>query len=70
MLIFKALHILSMFSVVAIEIGAEFLYVFTISRRDVPALASVHRIAGAGASRPDQHRLVHLAGSCSACSRR
>ena len=46
MLIFKALHILSMFSVVAIEIGAEFLYVFTISRRDVPALASVHRIVG------------------------
>ena len=46
MLIFKALHILSMFSVVAIEIGAEFLYVFAISRRDVPALATVHRITG------------------------
>lgn len=44
MLIFKALHILSMFSVVTMEIGAEFLYAFAISRRDVRALATVHRI--------------------------
>jgi hypothetical protein len=44
MLIFKALHILSMFSVVAMEIGAEFLYAFAIARRDVRALATVHRI--------------------------
>jgi Predicted integral membrane protein (DUF2269) len=44
MLIFKALHILSMFSVVAMEIGGEFLYAFAISRRDVRALATVHRI--------------------------
>jgi hypothetical protein len=44
MVIFKALHILSMFSVVAMEIGAEFLYAFAISRRDVRALATVHRI--------------------------
>ena len=44
MLIFKALHILSMFSVVAMEIGAEFLFVFAIARRDVRALATVHRI--------------------------
>jgi len=42
--IFKALHILAMFSVVTIEIGAEFLYAFTISRRDVRGLATVHRI--------------------------
>jgi len=42
--IFKALHILSMFAVVTMEIGAEFLYAFTISRRDVRALATVHRI--------------------------
>ena len=44
MLIFKALHILSMFSVVTMEIGAEFLYAFAVSRRDVRALATVHRI--------------------------
>jgi len=41
--IFKALHILSMFSVVTMEIGAEFLYAFAVSRRDVRALATVHR---------------------------
>lgn len=44
MLIFKALHILSMFAMVTIEIGAEFLYAFAISRRDVRALASIHRL--------------------------
>ena len=44
MLIFKALHILSMFSVVAMEIGAEFLFAFAIARRDVGGLATVHRI--------------------------
>jgi predicted integral membrane protein DUF2269 len=44
MLIFKALHILSMFSVVTMEIGAEFLYAFAISRRDVRALATIHRM--------------------------
>jgi hypothetical protein len=44
MLIFKALHILSMFSVVAMEIGAEFLFAFAIARRDVRGLATVHRI--------------------------
>jgi uncharacterized membrane protein len=44
MLIFKALHILSMFSVVAMELGAEFLFAFAIARRDVRALATVHRI--------------------------
>ena len=42
--IFKALHILSMFAMVATEIGAEFLFAFTISRRDVRGLATVHRI--------------------------
>jgi uncharacterized membrane protein len=44
MLIFKALHILSMFSVVSMEIGAEFLFAFAIARRDVRGLATVHRI--------------------------
>jgi hypothetical protein len=41
--IFKALHILSMFAMVTIEIGAEFLYAFAISRRDARALATIHR---------------------------
>ena len=44
MLTFKALHILSMFSVVTMEIAAEFLFVYTISRRDIRGLATVHRI--------------------------
>jgi uncharacterized membrane-anchored protein YitT (DUF2179 family) len=44
MLIFKVLHILSMFTMVTIEIGAEFLYAFAISRRDVRGLATIHRI--------------------------
>ena len=44
MLIFKALHILSMFAVVAMEIGGEFLFAFAISRRDVRGLATIHRI--------------------------
>ena len=44
MLIFKALHILLMFVMVTVEIGAEFLYAYAISRRDVRALATVHRI--------------------------
>jgi hypothetical protein len=42
--IFKTLHILSMFAMVTIEIGSEFLYAFAISRRDVRALATVHRL--------------------------
>jgi hypothetical protein len=33
-----------MFSVVAMEIGAEFLFAFAIARRDVRGLATVHRI--------------------------
>jgi uncharacterized membrane protein len=44
--IFKTLHILSMIAMVTIEIGSEFLYAFAISRRDVRALATVHRLLG------------------------
>jgi hypothetical protein len=33
-----------MFAMVTVEIAAEFLYAFTISRHDVPGLANVHRI--------------------------
>jgi uncharacterized membrane protein len=45
MLTFKLLHILSMVAMVTTQIGGEFLYAFAISRRDVPALAAVHRLA-------------------------
>ena len=44
MVIFKALHILSMVAMVTMEVGAEFLYAYTISRRDVRALATVHTV--------------------------
>jgi hypothetical protein len=42
---FKLLHILSMFAMVTIEIGAEFLYAYALSRGDVRTLATVHRIS-------------------------
>jgi uncharacterized membrane protein len=41
--VFKLLHILSMFAMVATQIGGEFIYVTAIGRRDVGALAAVHR---------------------------
>ena len=44
MLIFKALHILSMFTMVTIFLGGEFFYTFALWRRDVHALAWVHRV--------------------------
>ena len=44
MLTLKALHILSMMAMVTIEIGAEALYTFAISRRDVRGLATIHRM--------------------------
>lgn len=44
MLIFKVLHILSMFAMVTTQIGAELVYASAVSRRDVRALAAVHRV--------------------------
>jgi hypothetical protein len=44
MLIFKLLHILSMFAMVTIEIGSESIYAFAIARRDVRGLATIHRL--------------------------
>jgi len=44
MLIFKALHILSMITMITIFSGGEFSYAFAIWRRDVRALASLHRM--------------------------
>jgi hypothetical protein len=43
-LIFKALHILSMFTMVTIFIGGEVLVAFAIWRRDVSALATLERL--------------------------
>ncbi len=42
MLTFKALHIMSIFAMVTIEIGVAFLYSFAIARRDASGLASSH----------------------------
>jgi uncharacterized membrane protein len=51
MLIFKVLHILSMFTMVTVFLGGEFFYAFAVRRRDVRALATIHRLerqSGAG----------------------
>jgi hypothetical protein len=44
MLIFKALHILSMFAMVAVFVGGELFYALAMRSRDVHALAWLHRI--------------------------
>ena len=44
MLIFKALHILSMVIMITIFSGGEFSYAFAIWRRDVRGLATLHRM--------------------------
>jgi len=44
MLIFKALHILSMVIMITINNGGEFSYAFAIWRRDVRGLATLHRM--------------------------
>ena len=46
MLIFKALHILSMFAAVTFLIGEALLYARAISRGDVADLATVRRLVG------------------------
>ncbi len=48
MLIFKTLHILSMFTAVTAFLGGEFFFAFAIWRRDVRALAASHRAAVQG----------------------
>jgi hypothetical protein len=51
MLIFKVLHILSMFTMVTVFLGGEMVYAFAVRRRDVRALAAVQRFerhSGAG----------------------
>jgi hypothetical protein len=46
MLIFKVLHILSMFAAVTFLVGEALLYARAISRGDVPGLAGVRRLVG------------------------
>lgn len=46
MLVFKALHILSMFAAVTFLIGEALAYAAAISRGDVAALASIRRLLG------------------------
>jgi uncharacterized membrane protein len=51
MLIFKVLHILSMFTIVTVFLGGEMVYAYAVRRRDVRALAAVQRFerhSGAG----------------------
>jgi len=48
MLIFKTLHILSMFTMVTAFAGSNFFYAFAISQRDVRALAWVQRAVRRG----------------------
>ncbi len=46
MLILKVMHILSMFSAVTIVIGQMLLLALAIRRRDIAALAAIHRLTG------------------------
>jgi hypothetical protein len=46
MLIFKALHVLTMFAMVSVFLGAQFFYTAAVLRRDVHGLAWVHRVEG------------------------
>lgn len=46
MLVFKALHILMMFSAVTVLIGEALFYAVAIWRRDVKAVAAIRRVAG------------------------
>jgi hypothetical protein len=46
MLIFKVLHILSMFSAVTIVFGQILVLALAIRRRDIAALAAIHRLTG------------------------
>ena len=45
MLIFKALHIISMVAMITVFSGGEFYYTFAIWRRDVRGLAWLHNLA-------------------------
>jgi hypothetical protein len=59
MLIFKALHILSMFAAIAFLVGESILFATAIWRGDVRALAAMRRLAG---RRPFVGALLLLVG--------
>lgn len=59
MLVFKVLHILSMFAAVAFLLGESTYLAVAIWRRDVPALAAIRRVAG---RRPLVGALIFLIG--------
>lgn len=59
MLIFKALHILSMFAAMAFLVGESTLFAIAIWRRDVRGLAAMSRLAG---RRPLIGSLIFLVG--------
>ena len=59
MLIFKVLHILSMFAAIAFLVGESTLFATAIWRGDVQALAAMRRLAG---RRPLVGSLLFLAG--------
>ncbi len=46
MLIFKALHVLSMFGAVTLLVGEALIYARAVWRSDVPGLAGAHRLVG------------------------
>ena len=62
MLIFKALHILSMFTMVAVGVGGYSVYALAVGRRDIHALAAIHRTLARGRLVANVSALALLAG--------
>ncbi len=61
-LIFKALHILSMFTMVAVGVGGYSVYALAVRRRDIHALAAIHRTLARGRLVANVSALALLAG--------
>lgn len=62
MLIFKALHIISMFTMVMAFIGGSSVYALAAGRRDLRALAAIHRTLARGRLVANVGGLALLAG--------
>jgi len=65
MLIFKMLHILSMFAAVTLLMGDAFFLALAFWRGDVRALATFQRLVGRRSTASARHS--SYSGSCSAC---
>jgi hypothetical protein len=65
-LIFKALHILSMFTMIAVFLGGETFWTVAVWRRDVGLLASLHDLEAQNRI-PNSGWWLSCSGSCSAC---